>query len=152
MDTSNNLGYLLHHISFVLDRQSDQLLQDRFGIGFSQFKILMALKWHTGVQQKQIAERLGQTEASISRQIRLMIDQNLLQSVIAPQNRREHITSLTPHGERVADRAMEALNDYHLPMFDRLSVRQQEQLSEILTTMHEASCSGDKRGACQHTK
>jgi DNA-binding MarR family transcriptional regulator len=146
MDTAN-LGYLLHHLSFVIDRQSDQLLQERFGIGFSQFKILMALKWHTSVQQRQIAEYLGQTEASISRQIKLMTEQGLLQSRISPQNRREHITTLTARGERIADEAMAALNEYHEPMFDRLSPKQQQAFRDILETMHREACQGTKPGA-----
>lgn len=148
MNAKSNLGYMLHHLSFVLDRQSDQLLQERFGIGFSQFKILMALKWHTGVQQKQIAEYLGQTEASVSRQIKLMTEQGLLQSRVSPLNRREHITTLTPRGERIADEAMSTLNDYHMPVFARLSQRQQEQLRDILNTMHQETCQGNRPGAC----
>lgn len=152
MQPTTNLGYLLHHISFVLDRQSDQTLQDRLGIGFSQFKILMVLKWHTGVQQKRIADYLGQTEASVSRQIKLMIETGLLQSRISQSNRREHITTLTARGDRIADEAMRLLNDYHTPMFSLLSVHQQEVLTEILQIMHQESCRGSKPGSCQRSK
>lgn len=150
MKAITNLGYLLHHLSFVLDRQSDQLLQDHLDIGFSQFKILMALKWHTGVQQKQIAEYLGQTEASISRQIKLMIEQELLRSVVNPANRREHRITLTTRGDKVVAQATRLLDEYHNPMFARLGVRQQAQLLEILTAMHEEACQSDKPGACDH--
>ncbi len=150
MVIKTNLGYLIHHLSFVLDRQSDQLLQERYDIGFSQFKILMALKWHTNVQQRQIAEYLGQTEASVSRQIKILADRHLIQTLISPDNRRQHITRLTARGEHLADEAMSALNDYHNPMFSRLSVAQQEALTGILTIMHKEACSGKKLGACQH--
>lgn len=150
MQPTKNLGYLLHHLSFALDRQSDQVLQERLGIGFSQFKILMALKMHTGVQQRQIADYLGQTEASISRQIKLMAELNLLQSVINPASRREHRTTLTAKGDRVTEEAMRILNDFHMPMFDRLTAKQQEQLLECLTLMHQEACRTDKRGSCQH--
>lgn len=80
MDINNNLGYLLHHLGTALDRQSDLLLQDKFGLGFSQFKIMLALKQKDGVQQKQIAHTLGQTEASISRQIKLLVNMGLVSS------------------------------------------------------------------------
>ncbi len=146
----NNLGYLLHHLASVLDRQSDLLLQDRLDIGFSQFKILMALKWGQGVQQKQIAEKLGQTEASVSRQIKMLQEAGLLQTKVSPNNRREHITTLSVKGEHLVDKALSALNDYHLPVFARLSPQQQSQLQEILEVMHDGLCRGDRPGGCNH--
>ena len=111
MKPTNNIGYLLQHTASTLARQSDQVLQERLGVGFSQFKILMTLQWNPGVQQKHIAESLGQTEASISRQIKLMHEAGLLQSKVSERNKREHITTLTRKGEkkritvRSADRA-----------------------------------------------
>lgn len=144
----DNIGYLLNHLAFVVGRQSDQVLQERFGIGFSQFKILMVLRWEPSIQQKQIADKLGQTEASISRQIKLLHDGSLLQTKIHPENRRRHITTLTPKGERLIDEAMRILNDYHGPMFDTLNEKQRQQLLEALTLMHQYACSGDRAGAC----
>ncbi|HSX23988.1 MAG TPA: MarR family winged helix-turn-helix transcriptional regulator, partial [Candidatus Saccharimonadales bacterium] len=73
MGPTNNIGYLLQHLSGVLAKQSDQALQERLGIGFSQFKILRVLQHSPQTQQRQIAEWIGKTEASISRQIKLMI-------------------------------------------------------------------------------
>lgn len=149
MRSTDNPGYLLHHLSFVLDRQSDQLLQDALGIGFSQFKILLALKWHENVQQRAIAEYLGQTEASVSRQIKLLQKQGLLMSTVSPRNRREHITRLTAKGNRLAERGKELLNSYHAPMFARLAPAQQAQFLDILSAMHEYACQASKAGACK---
>lgn len=143
MDVRNNLGYLFHHISFVLARQSDQVLQEQLGIGFSQFKILLILEQANGLPQRQIATKLGQTEASISRQIKLLADQGLLTNEVSPSNRRQHIIRLTIKGQRLTEKAMEILNNYHAPIFARLSERQQEQLRELLSMMHDAACSSD---------
>ncbi len=148
MEPVQQLGYLLHHLSFVVDRQSDQILQERLGIGFSQFKILMALKWHESVQQKHIADSLGQTEASISRQIKLMHDKGLLESRVSPTNRRQRLTVLTNRGLKLADEAMVTLNRYHEPMFMRLSDKQRVQLAETLSAMHGEVCSDNKPGRC----
>lgn len=143
MQNSKNLGYLLHHLSFVIDQQSDQILQERLGLGFSQFKILMALKWRDGVRQKQIANYLGQTEASISRQIGYMHDKGWVESRVNPKNRREHNIVLTNKGDRLAQEAMNTLNQYYRPMFARLSEKQQLQLAEILNIMHDEVCDND---------
>ncbi len=148
MQPNNNIGYLLQHLSFVLARQSDQILLEQLGIGFSQFKILMALQKSPNVQQRWIAERLGQTEASISRQIKLLQDLGIVVRVPSPENRRQHITRPTPKGERLTIKAMEVLNSYHGPMFDKLTVKQQQQLTEILSIMHEYACRADGKSAC----
>jgi MarR family transcriptional regulator for hemolysin len=150
MQLTNNLGYLLQHLAFTLGRQSDQVLQERLGIGFSQFKILMVLKWNPKVQQKHIADSLGQTEASISRQIKLLYDQGLLSSRKNPDNKREHIADLTTRGLRVIDEALQVLNDYHAPVFGKLSAREQEALKVLLQKMHEEACAPGRAANCQH--
>ncbi len=142
MEIRDNLGYLFHHISFVLARQSDQVLQEQLGIGFSQFKIMLILQQATGVRQREIASKLGQTEASISRQIKVLQDNGMVTSQANPTSRREHLVRLTPKGIKVIDKALEILNSYHAPIFNRLSQRQQVQLRELLTTMHSAMCHG----------
>ena len=148
MGPTNNIGYLLQHLASVLGKQSDQVLQEQLGIGFSQFKILMALQWNPKTQQRQIAEALGQTEASISRQIKLMLEKGLLQSMVSPQSKREHITTPTQKGIRLTEATREVLNNYHAPMFDQLSDKQRQQLLEALSTMHGYACRSGNLAAC----
>lgn len=146
MRPSNNIGYLMQRLSFLLNRQSDQILQEQLGLGFSQFKILMVLGWDPNIGQKHIADKLGQTEAGISRQIKLLKDMGFLVSEINPDNRREHITVPTLKGQRITEKALEILNSYHEPMFERLSEKQRERLLESLTIMHEYVCRSEKPG------
>lgn len=148
MSINDNIGYLLQHTATSLSRQSDQILGERLGIGYSQFKIMIVLQWNPAVRQRQIAERLGQTEASVSRQIKLMHEEGLLQSTVRPENRREHITTLTRKGERLADEASSLLNQYHEPIFAVLSEKQQRQFAEALDKMHQVICGGDRIGRC----
>lgn len=147
-EPTHRIGYLLQHVAFCMARQSDQALQEQLGIGLSQFKIMMVLEWNPNVQQRHIADSLGQTEASISRQIKLMHEQGLLQTTISPHNRREHITTLTPKGTRLTEEALKVLRRYHAPTFEVLSPKQQNQLLEILGLMHGEVCKGDRPGRC----
>lgn len=140
MKPTNNIGFLLHHLSASLARHNDSVLQENLGIGFSQFKILMVLQWKPNVRQKQIADKLGQTEASISRQIKLMYDDGLLQSVQRPENRRERITTLTQRGLRVCNEALDLLNETYKPMFAQLSKEENEELLQTLTKLHNYIC------------
>lgn len=135
METSENIGFLLHRLAFSLDRLSDQVLQEQLGIGYSQFKILMTLDWKPNIQQKEIATELGQTEASISRQIVLLVSKNLITSVINPRNRREHVVQLSPKGLRTIQTAFEILNDYHAPMFKLLNEKQIAQFAQTMNIM-----------------
>ena len=58
MGPTKNLTYLLHHVSSVMGKQSDQVLQEQLGIGLSQYKILMVLEWNPRVQQRAVARDL----------------------------------------------------------------------------------------------
>lgn len=150
MQPVNNVGFLIQHTAFSLYRQSDQVLQERLGVGFSQFKIMRVLERKPHLQQKQIAQALGQTEASVSRQIKLLQEKGLLQSTVSPQNRREHITTLTPKGVRFTEEAIRVLGDYFEPTFNYLSEKQQKALIEGLQILHRQLCmSEDGNGLCQ---
>lgn len=134
-----SIRYYIAHLATLLGRQSDQVLQERLGIGMSQFKIMMTLMWSPQVRQKVIARNLGQTEASISRQVKLLHQQRLLQTSRNPQNKREHITTLTAKGEAVTHQAFEILHGYHKPTLSALSTKQQKQLLELLKLLHQSA-------------
>lgn len=140
MNISDNIGTLLQHLAFSLTRQNDQILQERLGLGFSQFKILMVLERNPYIQQKDIAETLGQTEASISRQIKLMVERGMLQTSVSPQNRRRHITTLTIKGMRLYEESVKVLNAHSEQTLGRLSEREQQQLLATLNIMHDSAC------------
>lgn len=148
MSFRDNIGYLLQHTAAAMARQSDEMLQNALGIGYSQFKIMLTLQSNPRVKQRDIAHKLGQTEASISRQIHLMHDDGLLRTVVRPENKREHLTSLTPKGERLAVRAQEILNQHYAPMLNALSDHQKQQFMEALGVLHDAVCLSDNQRSC----
>lgn len=146
----NTIGYLLQHVSAVLHRQSDQMLQERLGIGMSQFKILMMLQRQPNVKQRVLAHALGQTEASISRQVKLLHEKGMLALRVDPDERRKHIAVLTPKGTTLAEAARQCLAEYHAPMFEELGEKQRKQLQEILAKLHEYACAPGRPGCCDH--
>lgn len=144
------IGYLLQHTATILMRQSDQVLQERLGIGMSQFRLLMMLRENPNVQQRTLAERLGQTEASISRQTKLLVEKGLLGVRVNPKSRREHVTMPTPKGLKITEAALEVLEQYHMPMFALLTSKQQQQLTEYLRKFHAYTCAPGRQFACDH--
>src|SRR3982751_5902718 len=121
MESTATLSYLLQHTSIIMQRQADQVLQERLGVGMSQYKILSTLQERPNVQQRFLADSLGQTEASISRQVKLLVEKGMLTVQTNPKNRREHVTVLTTKGAKVTLAAYDVLSEYHQPAFDCLS-------------------------------
>lgn len=140
MHQANTIGYLLQHVSSLLAKQSDQVLQEQLGIGLAQFKILRTLQTEPRTPQREIAFNLGQTEASISRQVKLMIEDGMLQSMRSPKDHREHLTVLTKKGERLTEAALAVLAKYFRPMFESLNDKQQAQLAAALECLHDRVC------------
>ena len=143
MQPTHRIGYLLQHVSALLAKQSDQVLQEQLGIGFSQFKILRTLQTSPEIKQRDIADNLGQTEASISRQVKLMLEAGLLHIIVSPKDHRQHLTVPTRKGERLTEAALAVLGRYHAPTFNSLSEKQQNQLTELLEALHDQLCRTD---------
>jgi DNA-binding MarR family transcriptional regulator len=135
-DTPSLIHSMLHHLSAVFSRESDQILQEQLGIGLSQFKILATLVENSAMQQRHIALQLGQTEASISRQIKVLQAKGMVETMRNPTNRREHITTLTTRGDRVTDAAQGVLANFQSSTLSHMAPRQQEILLELLTKVH----------------
>lgn len=135
-DAPELIHTLLHHLSAVFSRESDQILQEQLGIGLSQYKILSVLQENPSSKQKEIAFTLGQTEASVSRQIKLLRSQGMLETRIKPQNRREHLAALTPKGQRIIEAAGSVLLNYQHASLAHMSTKQQAQLLELLAGVH----------------
>lgn len=150
MGPTSNLNYLVQHLSDVMGKQSDQVLQEQLGIGLSQYKILMVLEWNPRIQQRAIADSLGQTEASISRQVKLLKGKSLLVTKIDPSNRRKHITVPTPLGMQITEAAITLLRRNFGPDFATLGEDHLFQLITNLQSLHKIVCRPGKLGACDH--
>lgn len=118
----------MQQVAASLARFNDELLLDRLEIGMAQFKVLCAIEARPYAQQKQIARAIGQTEASVSRQIKLMDRDGLVKIATKPGDRREHVVSLTPRGQRLVSRAQELLNNHLQPLLRNIPVTQQQAM------------------------
>ena len=110
MEPVGSIPYLLQHAATMMIRQSDQILQERLGIGMSQLRILMMLADSPGIRQRKLAENLGQTEASVSRQIKLLQEKRMLSVRVNPDSRREHLTEPTKKGATITQAALAVLD------------------------------------------
>lgn len=150
MGPTHQLNYLIQHLSSVISRQIDQLLQEHIGIGLSQYRILTALEWSPRVQQKTIALNLGQTEASVSRQITLLTRKGLVTTRAVPTNRRKHVIVPTPTGMQLTEAGSALIRRNMGPDYASLGERQQQLLAG-LQALHLIICTPGKPGVCDHS-
>lgn len=132
MNHSDRISFTLQHVAALLERDSEQVLQERFGIGMSQLKIMKALQTNTRMLQRDIANMLGQTEASISRQMKLLEEDGMVTVRVNARNRRQHVVALTTKGLRLASAAQLGLQSFHAPLYESLSLKQQAELLKLL--------------------
>ncbi|HVS58150.1 MAG TPA: MarR family winged helix-turn-helix transcriptional regulator [Candidatus Saccharimonadales bacterium] len=135
MTSADSISTTIHHLSARLSREADQILQEQLGLTFSQYKIMQTIQDSPRVQQRALALSLGQTEASISRQVKLLLDKQLIVMRVNPHNRRQHLTQLTVRGERILGAAHTAVSRYYAHVLGQLSDKQQSQLSLLLGTI-----------------
>ena len=147
-DQPEGVGYLLQHVASTLQRQSDQVLQERLGIGVSQYKILTMLQERPNASQRQIADNLGQTEASISRQVKLLQEKGMIMMQVDPSEKRKHQMKPTTKGAKITLAARETLSQYTEPMLSVLGNKEREQFIKILQQLHEYTCAPGKPMAC----
>jgi DNA-binding MarR family transcriptional regulator len=136
MDLTTNNTRLLHYLSALLLAQAEQALQEQLGIGLSQYRIMAALEEDPHIQQRQIATTLNQTEAAVSRQVKLLIKQGFIVSTINPKNRRAHITTLTTKGLRFSDTAHSIFIKTNETVLSKLDDKQQKTLEEFLDKLY----------------
>ena len=135
MSYKNSNAYIIHEVAQLLTAESDQILLERFGIGFSQFKVLLCLEEKSGIPQKVIAKQLSQTEASISRQVTVLFKKNLV-VIRTGKDSRQNLVFPTARGVEVIFKATKALRDYDFPIFNDLSPKEQKTLHESLNEIY----------------
>lgn len=138
--TSALTGYLLTHTAATVDRQADQVLQERLGIGTSQFRILQVLHQTPHILQRVLADDLGQTEASISRQAKLLLEKGFITARVNPESKREHIMQLTPKGIQITEAAQEVMAQYFASLFAGMSTKERAELQRDIQTLHDQVC------------
>jgi len=103
------LYWQIHRLAFLFEKRADDALYEQAGIRFAQFKVLEAIGRNVHTKQNVVAELLDQTEASISRQIKLLEKRQFVQVGVVVGNRRARELELTEEGEKVWIHAQQIL-------------------------------------------
>jgi DNA-binding MarR family transcriptional regulator len=98
-DDLATLWYLIRRLASLMDHESDALCRQELGISFAQFLVLSVVDAYPGhLSQQAIADRLGLTKGTVSRQIDNAVAAGLMTVQVAPHTRRENAVALTKAG------------------------------------------------------
>ncbi|KQO96953.1 MarR family winged helix-turn-helix transcriptional regulator [Leifsonia sp. Leaf264] len=104
-DEHAQLWYLIRRVAGLLDRSGDALFRRELDISLAQFLVLSVVDAHPGpLNQQAIADRLGLTKGTVSRQIEQAVAAGSMTVQPSPRNRRENVLSLTPAGTSLVRR------------------------------------------------
>lgn len=133
MSDTSELATQIHRLDTVLGKVADTALQNTCGFGLSQYKILWMLKTHReGVLQTTIAKWLNLTEAAVSRQMRVLENDGLIDRQTDPENRRNNNITLTIKGKKLAATAKHLLIEEYEPHFAVVTARERTELNRLL--------------------
>jgi DNA-binding MarR family transcriptional regulator len=129
------LYWQIHQLAFLLEKRADDALKNQTNIGFAQYKVLEAVGRNILAKQNIIAELLNQTEASISRQVKILEKKGLLTIGTVMNNRRARELALTEQGEECLRHSEELLDMVQSQIFGTLHFEEQQLLQALFERM-----------------
>ena len=129
------LYWQIHQLAFLLEKRADEVLHQQIGIGFAQYKVLEAVGRNMLAKQNLIAELLDQTEASVSRQVKILEKKALIIVGTVMNNRRARELSLTEKGEELLSHCEELLDMAQASIIGGLSYQEQQHFHELFNRM-----------------
>jgi len=99
------LWFLVRRAAGLLDRASDALLRSELDVSMAQFLVLSVVDAHPGeLSQTWVAQRLGLTKGTVSRQIERAVAAGLMTAQVSRRSRRENTLALTRAGKTLVRR------------------------------------------------
>ena len=104
MSCDRDLSRSLHRLTARLDRAADAILLVEAGVSYSRFLALYMVGSEGAYTQRALAERLGVSEPSVSRMVRVLAEGGWLQTVPDPAGGNRNQLRLTATGEQLVKR------------------------------------------------
>jgi DNA-binding MarR family transcriptional regulator len=104
MPYEQDLSRSLHKLTVRLDRAADAILRAEAGVSYARFLALYLVGSEGADTQRALAERLGVSEPSVSRMVRVLADSGWLQTLPAPAGGNRNWLRLTATGEQLVKR------------------------------------------------
>jgi DNA-binding MarR family transcriptional regulator len=138
-DDTAALWFLVRQVAARLDRLGETVFREGLGVSLAQFLVLSVVDAFPGpINQQAVADRLGLTKGTVSRQIDNAVAAGLMTVSVSPLSRRENVVALTEQGTelvRRGDALRETAAEGSMP---RLPREELEITIRTLTVLNEA--------------
>lgn len=126
---------------FIMEKSIEHVLRVDGRLTLSQFDVLLRVSVLKTVSQQVISEITHKTQASVSRQVALLLRKKLITKVQNSKNRREYVLTCTPLGETYVKKVMEVLDAHFarvLVDFSVEDIRSMVSFGDLLIKAHVA--------------
>lgn len=131
--------------SFILDRTARRVkqyaqrsfLQNSFDITIDQWSVLKLLYQQDALTHKDLAEKLGKDQPTLTRIIDIIIKKKLVERVENPQDRRSLTIHLTPAGVAKVEELSPAVKRIRMKAWENLSDEDFQHFLRILNTIYD---------------
>lgn len=128
---------LLLKCGLFLQREMNQVCQ-RFGLKQQQFSVLNEIVWHGPINQKELGEMLLFEKSNVSKIVRILLEKNLIDSAVAPGDRRMTLLFETPEGNAVWKDCMQAFYKSSIELMSLLSEDEAAKAIRFLKKLQKA--------------
>lgn len=131
--------------SFLLDRTARRVKQyaqatfteKGFDITLDQWMVLKSLYEHQDLSQKELAERCGKDQPTLTRIVDLLAKKQLAQRAVHPNDRRSFIVHLTEKGLAKVEELSPQIKEVRTQAWKNLNEEDFRQLERILNTIYQ---------------
>jgi DNA-binding MarR family transcriptional regulator len=117
-----DLSRNLHRLTARLDRAADTFLRAEAGVSYPRFLALFLIGSEGADTQRALADRLGVSEPSVSRMVRVLVESGFLETMRAPTGGNRNQLRLTGAGEQLVTRWGAALEERLASLVDAAGV------------------------------
>jgi DNA-binding MarR family transcriptional regulator len=132
---TQRLYWQIQKLAFLLEKKADDALKSDLEVGFAQYKVLEAINQNSLARQNMVADMLDQTEASISRQIKILQKKGLIKVAEVMGNKRARELTLTRVGEDIVRQAENILDETQNDIIGSLNYQEQQIVAELFERM-----------------
>ena len=104
--------FKLHRATALVDRVADRYLQEHHGIRYSAFLVLLTVGTLGQQTQREIADKLDVSRASITQRLGRLLDDDLVTARPHPDDARANTISLSLKGAALLERAWHGLETH----------------------------------------
>lgn len=132
-DIVGSAVFKLHRATALVDRVADRYLQEHHGIRYSAFLVLLTIGTAGQLTQRQIADKLDVSRASITQRLGRLLGDDLVTAGRHPDDARANTISLSRKGAELLERAWRGLETHQDGVDEGVDVRALvQQLDRII--------------------